>query len=381
MLIISAMAHDSSMHSSIQRIARLTPLASVLALIEARVGAVGPRLCGPTQALGATLAQDVTVPELPARAVALRDGYAVEAAAITDAGAYAPLPFATMPRRVDAGDAMPPGTDAVAPLDAVVVRGDRAEAVAAVAPGEGVLPTGTDAAAQMPLGRPGTILRALDIAAMTAAGVRDVSVRSPRLRLARGSAAQSSFIDAALTLLADLIAKAGGIVLGDAISLEPALTDQDADAVVAIGGTGSGRNDGSVRFLAARGRVEVHGIAISPGETAALGWVGPRPVLLLPGRLDAALSGWLLVGRYLLARLASGTVEEATRPLPLKRKVASAIGLTELVPVVCADGMAEPLGSGYLSLRALTRSDGFIVVPADSEGYAAGTPVAVRSWP
>jgi molybdopterin molybdotransferase len=51
------------------------------------------------------------------------------------------------------------------------------------------------------------------------------------------------------------------------------------------------------------------------------------------------------------------------------------------VPVVCADGMAEPLGSGYLSLRALTRSDGFIVVPADSEGYAAGTPVAVRSWP
>ena len=381
MLIISAMAHDSSMHSSIQRIARLTPLASVLALIEARVGAVGPRLCGPTQALGATLAQDVTVPELPARAVALRDGYAVEAAAITDAGAYAPLPFATMPRRVDAGDAMPPGTDAVAPLDAVVVRGDRAEAVAAVAPGEGVLPTGTDAAAQMPLGRPGTILRALDIAAMTAAGVRDVSVRSPRLRLARGSAAQSSFIDAALTLLADLIAKAGGNVLGDAISLEPALTDQEADAVVAIGGTGSGRNDGSVRFLAARGRVEVHGIAISPGETAALGWVGPRPVLLLPGRLDAALSGWLLVGRYLLARLASGTVEEATRPLPLKRKVASAIGLTELVPVVCADGMAEPLGSGYLSLRALTRSDGFIVVPADSEGYAAGTPVAVRSWP
>jgi len=375
------MAHDSSMHSSIQRIARLTPLASVLALIEARVGAVGPRLCGPTQALGATLAQDVTVPELPARAVALRDGYAVEAAAITDAGAYAPLPFATMPRRVDAGDAMPPGTDAVAPLDAVVVRGDRAEAVAAVAPGEGVLPTGTDAAAQMLLGRPGTILRALDIAAMTAAGVRDVSVRSPRLRLARGSAAQSSFIDAALTLLADLIAKAGGNVLGDAISLEPALTDQEADAVVAIGGTGSGRNDGSVRFLAARGRVEVHGIAISPGETAALGWVGPRPVLLLPGRLDAALSGWLLVGRYLLARLASGTVEEATRPLPLKRKVASAIGLTELVPVVCADGMAEPLGSGYLSLRALTRSDGFIVVPADSEGYAAGTPVAVRSWP
>ena len=67
--------------------------------------------------------------------------------------------------------------------------------------------------------------------------------------------------------------------------------------------------------------------------------------------------------------------------LPLKRKVTSTIGLTELVPVRCADGVAEPLGSGYLSFAALTRSDGWIVVPADSEGFAAGTQVAVKPWP
>ena len=67
--------------------------------------------------------------------------------------------------------------------------------------------------------------------------------------------------------------------------------------------------------------------------------------------------------------------------VPLKRKVTSTIGLTELMPVRCAGGMAEPLGSGYLSLTALTRSDGWIVVPADSEGFAAGTPVAVKPWP
>jgi molybdopterin biosynthesis enzyme len=43
--------------------------------------------------------------------------------------------------------------------------------------------------------------------------------------------------------------------------------------------------------------------------------------------------------------------------------------------------MAEPLGSGYLSLTSLARSDGWIVVPADSEGFAAGTPVVVHPWP
>jgi molybdopterin biosynthesis enzyme len=67
--------------------------------------------------------------------------------------------------------------------------------------------------------------------------------------------------------------------------------------------------------------------------------------------------------------------------LPLKRKVTSTIGLTELIPVACAGGMAEPLASGYLSFESLARSDGWIVVPADSEGYPAGAIVAVGSWP
>ncbi len=82
-----------------------------------------------------------------------------------------------------------------------------------------------------------------------------------------------------------------------------------------------------------------------------------------------------------MAKLAGGTVDDLPLLLSLKRKVASAIGMTELIPVRCSDGMAEPLASGYLSLSALTQSDGFIVVPADSEGFAAGTQVAVTPWP
>jgi molybdopterin biosynthesis enzyme len=45
------------------------------------------------------------------------------------------------------------------------------------------------------------------------------------------------------------------------------------------------------------------------------------------------------------------------------------------------EGMAEPLGAGYLSLTALARSNGWIVVGADSEGFAAGSEVAVHRWP
>jgi molybdopterin biosynthesis enzyme len=32
-------------------------------------------------------------------------------------------------------------------------------------------------------------------------------------------------------------------------------------------------------------------------------------------------------------------------------------------------------------LTALARSDGFIVVPAESEGFAVGAEVAVNPWP
>jgi molybdopterin molybdotransferase len=41
----------------------------------------------------------------------------------------------------------------------------------------------------------------------------------------------------------------------------------------------------------------------------------------------------------------------------------------------------EPLAAKYLPLSSLARSDGWILVPADSEGYAAGAPVQVRPWP
>jgi molybdopterin molybdotransferase len=45
-----------------------------------------------------------------------------------------------------------------------------------------------------------------------------------------------------------------------------------------------------------------------------------------------------------------------------------------------ADGV-EPLASGYLSLQALARADGWILVPPESEGFAAGSMVEVRWFP
>jgi molybdopterin molybdotransferase len=367
--------------SSIQRIARLTPLATVLALIESRVGAVAPQKSALAAALGCTLAEDVVAAQLPALSIAMRDGFAVDAAAVADAGPYTPMPLPLTVRRIDVGEPLPGDTNAVLPLDAVTQRGQRAEAVAAVAAGDGVLPAGGDATPQMPLRRAGECVRAIDVAVMGAAGITDVMVRVPRIHVVHGGEARSPMINVALTTLIRIAGEAGGVVTGRSITLEPAFGDEQTGAVIAIGGTGSGRRDAAVHTLARLGRVEAHGIAVSPGETAAFGFDGPRPVLLVPGRLDAALAIWLLIGRHIAAKLAGGGIANAAAVLPLRRKVTSTIGLAELIPVSCAGGMAEPLASGYLSLSALARSDGWIVVPADSEGFSAGTMIAVQPWP
>jgi molybdopterin biosynthesis enzyme len=367
--------------SNTQRLGRLTPLNVVLSLIETRVGVAASKRTALSAARYFTLAEDVVGSARPQHAIAMRDGFPVDSALVVDAGPYTPVPLPLTTRRIDVGEPLPSGTDAVLPLDAVALRDDRAEAIAPAVAGEGVLPAAADVAVRVPLRRAGERVRAVDLAVMRAAGITEVSLRLPKIQIVWGGDARSELIEAALVAIVRMAGEAGGVVTGKSITLEPALGESEIDAVIAVGGTGSGRRDAAVATLARLGRIEAYGIAVSPGETAAFGFVGPKPVLLIPGRLDAALAIWLLIGRHLVAKLAGGPVEDSATTLPLRRKVTSTIGLTELIPVSCTGGMAEPLASGYLSLAALARSDGWVVVPAESEGFREATPVAVRPWP
>ena len=76
-----------------QRITRLTPLADVLARIDAQVEQVAPREVETVAAVGRVLAGDVSVVLHPRVPLALRDGWAVRAELTTDAGSYAPAPL------------------------------------------------------------------------------------------------------------------------------------------------------------------------------------------------------------------------------------------------------------------------------------------------
>src|SRR5258707_8071456 len=153
-----------------QRIARLTPLADVLARLDALVRPGAPRTVELAAAVGQTLAEDVVIhAPVPATALALRDGWAVSSDLTTDASAYAPAPLPSAVW-VDVGEPLPGDADAVAPIDGVVIRDGAAQALAPVGPGEGALPTGADVARGTTLLPAGRRLGRIEIALLAAAG-------------------------------------------------------------------------------------------------------------------------------------------------------------------------------------------------------------------
>jgi molybdopterin biosynthesis enzyme len=363
-----------------QRISQLTPLADAIAALDALAKPVAARQVDPRDAIGQTLAADVMSGKLPLRATALQDGWAVKADELADAGGYAPVLLAQVPKRVETGDEMPAGADAVAPLDAVTIRGNGAEAVCAVTAGDGVSPVGSETDPAKPLRKTGERVRSIDAAAFAAANISQVSTRAPRLLIV--TAREDLRLTPALQMIAhDSNARGGVTIFRNGVEVDDALRTQDCDAIVVIGGSGSGSRDGSVRSLARQGKVAAHGIGLTPGETGAFGSVGSCPVLIVPGRLDGALANWLVLGRRLLAKLAENNEPDLTATLTLSRKISSTVGVAELVPVRRDNANAEPLAAKNLPLWALARANGWLLVPPDSEGYPAGAKVAIEAWP
>jgi molybdopterin biosynthesis enzyme len=359
-----------------QRISSLTPISQVLARVAALARAVAPREVALADAEGRILAEDAGVKTpRPAAPTALQDGWAVRAEQVTDAGSYAPVILNPPPTWVNAGEALPRDADAVLPPDAVTVAGSGAEAHAGATAGDGVLGTGADAAPGHALRRAGEILRAADVAALQAVGISRVHVREPRVRVVALPGCDAI----ALAISRGVAAFGANVIFVRA--LERALADEQTDIIITVGGTGMGRDDTSVATLRRIGEVAIHGFGIAPGEDAALGLAKGHPVLMLPGRLDAALAAFLVVGDVLLRHLTGAATSRPAMPVTLARKIVSTISLAEVVPVRRGADGVEPLASGYWPMQAITRADGWVMVPPESEGFPAGTQLEMRTFP
>jgi molybdopterin molybdotransferase len=358
--------------------ASLTSLDTTLAALLEAIEPVAPVELPLTEAPGWFAAAMPPLKALPAFDIAAVDGWAFRSRDLVGASSYSPLALTGSPVWVEAGDRIPRGCDCVIDPDLVEQAGGLFQVSADAIPGQGVRRTGGDVAEGSSFIAAGRVIRALDLLTARAAGLETVAVRRPRLRLidipaTGGNAATAQLIaESARAAGAEIIrVEAGG---RDARSIAKAFDAEPCDLVITVGGTGVGRTDATIEALASRGELLAHGIALRPGRTAAIGRIAGRPVIALPGAPDQALAAWWALALPVLDRL-SGREQRRMRALPLARKIASSVGIAEIVLLKQADDAWMPLATGDLSLETIARADAWLTVPAASEGYAAGTSV------
>jgi molybdopterin molybdotransferase len=359
--------------------ASLTSLDATLAALLEGITPVAPVELPLTAAPGCVAAELPPLKALPAFDMAAVDGWAFASRDLVGASSYSPLVLTGSPVWVEAGDHIPKGCDCVIDPDLVEETGGLFQVSAEAIPGQGVRRSGGDIAEGSSFILAGRRIRALDLLAARASGLDTVAVRRPRLRLidipAKGGTTVTAQLIAESAQAADaeiIRVQAGG---RDARSIAAAFDAEPCDLLISVGGTGVGRTDATIEALASRGELLAHGIALRPGRTAAIGRIAGRPVIALPGAPDQALAVWWTLALPVLDRLSGREKQQATM-LPLARKIASSVGIAEIVLLKKVDGAWMPLATGDLSLETIARADAWLAVPGGSEGYAAGTPVS-----
>jgi molybdopterin molybdotransferase len=358
--------------------ASLTPLDAALAALLHRLEPVAPVELALADALGCTAADMPSLQPLPSRDVAAADGWALRASDLVGASSYSPLLLSAPPVWVEAGEPMPDNCDCVVDSDSVDRAGPMVQVLAEAIPGQGVRRAGGDIAGGAPVLAAGRRVRQRDLLIARAAGLHRLNLRRPRLRIVNIPAISGESVTA--QLISDAAGAEGAEIVcseaagRDAASIAAALDAGACDLLVTIGGTGVGRTDAVISALAKRGEVIAHGVALQPGRTSAIGRIGDVPVLALPGAPDQALAAWWTLALAMLDRL-SGRTKRARQTRPLARKIASSVGVSEIVLLERKDESWLPLAVSDLSLATIARSDAWLVVSGGSEGFAAGTPV------
>lgn len=376
---------------------RPTPDEQIIDWLDARTGPLTGEDLAVSEATGRVLAGPVAAPaDHPAVPLAAADGYALASRATVGASDYNPLSFRVGIRAepdagsgtaqpVVSGQALPRGADTVMPLEETDLRGDALDVYAPLAAGHNVVAAGREARGGEVVLDAGRVLRAADLAMLIELGLPVVRVvRRPRVGII---VVRGDVPDAAGPMIRSLVARDGG--KGDQPvhpgrdGLEAAIAGRQDDLLLVIGGSGPGFNDPAPAALAEAGELVFRGVAINPGETTTLGHVREMPVVLLPGPPLAALFAYDVIAGRAVRRLGGRDprLPYDARRAVLSRKIASGLGRLECCRVRVLDDRAEPLAvADNRTLSTVVRADGFVLVPAQSEGFAAGDEVPVYMY-
>ncbi len=367
-------------------------------------GLAGRELVETASALGRVTAEPlISNLSSPGYNGAAMDGFAVAASDTYGASEEQPLSLelgaAAFP--INTGQPLPPGTDAVIMIEKVQQSGAGAVVIHGAAfPWQHVRRVGEDIVTRELVLPHHHRLHAADVAALLTAGVFQVPVLvRPRVAiLPTGSElvawhdlggeppGPGRIIETNAAFLAGLVREAGGepVVLPLArdqleeiqAAVEAALAS-DAHMVLLNAGVSAGSRDFTSHVAKALGEVLVHGVMAMPGKPTLLAEAGGKPLVGTPGY---PVSAWVCFDQFIapaLARMQGQLPPHRERvAVTAGRRLPSRLGHEEFLRVhlgrVGDQVVATPLKRGAGAISSLTRADGVLRIPADSEGLEEG---------
>ena len=376
-----------------------------------------PKQTVPIQtATGRVLAHDVSSDiNIPAFARSMMDGYAIIASDAQGASSYNQIQLQIISKsmpgkgstvavtsgtaiKIMTGAPVPVGANAVLPAENVDVSDDASIMIMEnVAEGRNIGRIGEDIKATSVILKQGRKLRPQDIALLASIGKKDIDVYQ-QLRISIvvtgneilpvGNQPQGYKItNSNGPMLEALSSRDGAVIINSSIvaddpdAIEQVLLTDDYDVLLITGGTSVGEEDLVPLLLSKLGQLKFHGAAMRPSRSTGMGILDNKYIFLLPGNPVACLCAYdFFAGRFI--RRHSGhknnSPYRSTRK-KLKQKITSMLGRTDYARIcISADETIEPIAiSGAAILTSTTQADGFVIVPANSEGYSVDTEVEV----
>jgi putative molybdopterin biosynthesis protein len=334
----------------------------------------------------------------PAYHAAAMDGIAVQAEDTYGASQDAPrtLELGRSAFELNTGHPRPEGTNAVIMVEYVEpLAGDRVRIEAAAYPWQHVRRVGEDIVATEMVIPQNTRLGPYELGAVVASGHGRVAVKKkPRVHVIptgselvsiqdmKGAPQPGQIVEYNSIMLQAMIRRAGGepVVMAIVPDDYPAILEavrraaQDGtDLIIVNAGSSAGSEDYTATVCAELGEVLVHGVTIMPGKPTILGVALGRPFIGNPGYPVSAVISFEQFAEPLLARLLGVLPEERLKmTVTPSQAFPSRLGLEEFLRVklgrIGKEIVAVPLPRGAGSITTLTRADGIIRIPAESEG-------------
>jgi molybdenum cofactor synthesis domain-containing protein len=391
------------------------PLEQARALIDQAIRPIERRELVPLgEANGRVLAVAViATSDVPPFSRAAMDGYAVRAEDTFGASRAEPRTLTCVeqvftgqvPARaigsgqcaeIATGAPMPDGADAVVMVEETSADAARVQVFTPVYPKQNVGRQGADIQQGQTVLATGEVLNASRVGALAALGTMEVAVyERPRVAiLSTGNEivdpgqplAPGQIYDINRFTVSAVVAEHGGVpvtyktALDTIDDLSRAVDEclQD-DVLVFSGGSSVGERDLILDVIAAEGEVLFHGIALKPGKPTAFGVVRGKLVFGLPGYPTSCLTNaYLLLAPALrgIARLPVLAIRSLM--LPLSDRIVSTPGRYQIYTVRLANGTAVPAFKASGDITSMSRADGYIEIPTNTDIVEKGEMVEVK---